>query len=178
MAGNSFHGGLNGSVAKNEILPQAQPPACFPPMASCSSQQVSASNPPRQLECGQNDIYLNSQISQPNQQFQLVKPQPPFTPRHMQPARPQNPSNQCSYPKPSVQQHLPHSFHPQYSLPSVPDGQRQLFTNEQWRMSTGEFKINNQQGLWRGISPSCPGPPLVQEGMSVNSAYPYKHLLQ
>lgn len=126
-------------------------------MAGCSSQEPSAFNPPRQLEYGQNDMYLNSQVRQPNQPFQLGNPA--FAPRHMHPNPPQNPSNQYSYPNPSVQQHLPHSFHPPFSLPSVPDSQRQFVANEQWRMSTSEFKINNQQGLWR------PGPPFGQEGM-------------
>nr|XP_027187204.1 ENHANCER OF AG-4 protein 2-like isoform X2 [Cicer arietinum] len=159
MAGNSFPGGQNSSIVKNEVLPQ--PSACFPPMAGCSSQEPSALNPTRQLEYGQNDVYLNSQVPLPNQQFQLGNPH--FAPRHMNPTPPQNPSNQYSYPKPSVQQHLPHSFYPSYSLTSVPDGQRQFVANEQWRMPTSEFKINNQHGLWRGINPSCPGPPFGQE---------------
>ncbi|CAJ2674077.1 unnamed protein product [Trifolium pratense] len=140
MTGNSFPGGQTISVLKNEILPQ--PSACFPPMAGCSSQEPSALNPTRQFQLGN----------------------PRFAPRHMHPTPPQNPSpNQYSYPKPSVQQHFPHSFCPPYALTSVPDGQRQFVANEQWRMSTSEFKSNNQHGLWRGINPSCPGPPFGQE---------------
>ncbi|XP_058724155.1 protein HUA2-LIKE 1-like isoform X2 [Vicia villosa] len=112
MAENSFPGGQNSSVVKNEILPQ--PSACFPPMAGCSSQEPSDLNPTRQLEYGQSDMHPNSQIPQHNQQF------------HM-------------------------------------DGQRQFVANEQWRMPTSEFKLNNQHGLWKGINPSCPGPPFGQE---------------
>ncbi|KAL5070813.1 hypothetical protein RYX36_021700 [Vicia faba] len=158
-AENSFPGGQNSSVVKNEILPQ--PSACFPPMAGCSSQEPSDLNPTRQLEYGQSDMNLNSQIPQHNQQFQMGNPH--FAPRHMHPTPPQNPSNQYSYAKPSVQQHLPHSFCPPYALSSIPDGQRQFVANEQWRMPTSEFKLNNQHGLWRGINPSCPGPPFGQE---------------
>ncbi|KAJ1427615.1 PWWP domain [Sesbania bispinosa] len=162
IAGNSFPGGHNNTVVKNERLPQ--PSACFPPMAGCSSQEPSAFNPPRQLEYGQNDMYLNSQVLQPNQQFQLGNP--PFAPRHVHPTAPQNPSNnQYSYPKPTVQQHLPHSFNPPFSSPSLPDGQRQFVANEQWRMSSSEFKANSQQGLWRGINPSYSVPPFGQEVM-------------
>ncbi|RDY08629.1 ENHANCER OF AG-4 protein 2, partial [Mucuna pruriens] len=160
MAGNSFPGGHNSSVVKNEIL--QQPSACFPLMTGCNSQEPSGFNPLRQLEYGQNDMYLNSQGPQPNLQFQPVNP--PFAPRHMHPAPLQNPSNQYTYPKPTVQQHLPHSFHPPFSLPSLPEGQRQFVANEQWRMSSSEFKTNNQQGIWIGRNPSCPGPPFGQEG--------------
>ncbi|XP_061336679.1 ENHANCER OF AG-4 protein 2-like [Gastrolobium bilobum] len=160
MAGNSFNGDHNSAVVKNDIL--SQPSPCFPPMAGCSSQEPSGFNPPRPLEYGQNDMYLNSQVPQSNQQFQQGNP--PFAPRHMHPAPPQNPPNQYSYPKPTVQQHRPHSFHPPFSLPSLPDGQRPFVANEQWRMSSNEFITNNQQGLWRGGNPSCPGPSFRQEG--------------
>ncbi|KAK7308394.1 hypothetical protein VNO77_41998 [Canavalia gladiata] len=160
MARNSFPGGHNSSVVKNEILPL--PSACFPPMAGCNSQEPSSFNPPRQLEYGQNDVYLNSQVPQPNQQFQPGNT--PFAPRHIHPAPPQNPSNQYSYLKPIVQHHLPHSFHPPFSLPPLPDGQSQFVVNEQWRMSSSEFKTNNQQSLWIGRNHSCLGPPFGQEG--------------
>ncbi|KAI5397202.1 hypothetical protein KIW84_063140 [Lathyrus oleraceus] len=159
MDENSFPGGQSSSVVKKEILPQ--PSACFPPMAGCSSQEPSDLNPTRQLEYGQSDMHLNSQIPQPNQQFHLGNPH--FAPRHMHPTPPQNPSNQYSYAKPSIQQHLPHSFCPPYALASAPDGQRQFVANEQWRMPTSEFKVNNQHGSWRGINPSCPGPTFGQE---------------
>ncbi|KAJ1440425.1 CLU domain [Sesbania bispinosa] len=160
IAGNSFPGGHNSSIVKNERLPQ--PSACFPPMGGCSTQEPSAFNPPRQLEYAQNDMYLNSQVLQPNQQFQLGNPL--FAPRHVHPTGPPNPSNQYSYPKPTVQQHVPHSFNPPFSLPSLPDSQRQFVANEQWRMSSSEFKANSQQGLWRGINPSYSVPSFGQEG--------------
>lgn len=164
MAGSSFHGGLKSAVVKNEILPQAQPSGSFPPMAGCSSlEESSGFNSLRKLEYGQNDMYLNSQVPQPNQQFHLGNPS--FTPRHMHPAPPQNPPNQYSYPKPALQQHLPHSFHPTFSLPSLPDGQRQYVANEPWRMPSSEFKTNNHHDLWRGRNPSCPVPPFGQEGL-------------
>ena len=143
MAGNSFPGGHNSYVVKNEIL--QQPFACFPPMAGCNSQEPCGFNPPRQLEYGQNDMYLNSQGPQPDLQLQPANP--PFAPRHMHPALPQNPSNQYSYPNPTIQQHLPHSSHPFFSFPSLPNGQRQYVANEQWRMSSSE-------GLWIGQNPT------------------------
>ncbi|KOM46097.1 hypothetical protein LR48_Vigan06g140300 [Vigna angularis] len=160
VAGNSFPGSHNSSVVKNEIL--QQPSACFPAMAGCNSQEPSGFNPPRQLEYGQNDMYLNSQGPQPNIQFQPANP--PFAPRHVHPALPENSSNQYSYQKPTIPQHLPHSFLPPFSLPSVPDGQRQFGANEQWRRPSSEFITNNQQGLWIGRNPSCPAPPFGQEG--------------
>ncbi|KAL5159967.1 ENHANCER OF AG-4 protein 2 [Glycine soja] len=160
MAGNSFPGGRNSSVVNNEIL--QQPSACFPPMAGCNSQEPCGFNPPRQLEYGQNDMYLSSRGPQPNLQLQPANS--PFAPRHMHPAQPLNPSNQYSYPNPTIQQHLPHSLHPFFSLPSLPDGQRQFVANEQWRMSSSE-------GLWIGRNPSCPTPPFGQEGMRICLAY-------
>lgn len=161
VAGNSFPGSHNSSVVKNEIL--QQPSACFPAMAGCNSQEPSGFNPPRQLEYGQNDMYLNSQAPQPNIQFQPANP--PFAPRHVHPALPENSSNQYSYPKPTIPQHLPHSFLPPFSLPSVPDGQRQFGANEQWRRPSSEFITNNQQGQWIGRNSSCPAPPFGQEGI-------------
>lgn len=157
MAGNSFSGGHNNGVVKNEVFPQ---PA---PTAGCSSQEATGFNSSRQLKYGQNDMYLNGQVPQVNQQFQQGNP--PYAQRHMHPAPPQNSTNQFSYPKATVQRQLPHSFHPPYSLPTLPDGQRQFVADEQWRMSSSEFKTNNQLGVWRGGNPSCPGPPFGQEGM-------------
>ncbi|KAI4328647.1 hypothetical protein L6164_020983 [Bauhinia variegata] len=139
-----------------------QPSSCFAPTAGCNSQEASTFNHSRQPEYGQNDVYLNPQIPQPNQQSQPVNT--PFTQRQIHSAPPQNPSNQFSYPNPAVQQHLPHSFHPSYSLPSLPDGRRQYVADEQWRMPSNEFNTNNQHGVWRGRNPSCAGPPHGQEG--------------
>ncbi|KAK4261928.1 hypothetical protein QN277_004862 [Acacia crassicarpa] len=152
MSGNSFPGGHNNAVVKGEMFPQ---PA---PTAGCSSQEP---NGFRQLEYGQNDVYLNGQVPQLNQQFQQGNPQ--FAQRHMHSAPPQNPSNQFSYPKPTVQQ-LPHSFHPPYSMPSLPDSRRQFAADDQWRMPSSDFKSTNQLGTWRGRNPPCPGPPFGQEG--------------
>ncbi|XP_027355668.1 ENHANCER OF AG-4 protein 2 [Abrus precatorius] len=158
VAGNSFPGGHSNPVVKNDVFLQ---PSAFAPTAGCSSQEPSGFNHSRQLEYGQNDMYLNSQVPQANHQFQQGNP---FAQRHPHPAPPQNPSNQYSYPNPSVQQHLPHSFHPPFPLPSLPDGRRPFITDEQWRMSSSEFKTNNQHGVWIGRNPSCPGPPYGQEG--------------
>ncbi|KAI4313254.1 hypothetical protein L6164_026245 [Bauhinia variegata] len=111
-----------------------QPSSCFAPVSGCNSQEASAFNHSRQPEYGQNDVYLNAQVPQSNQQTQ------------------------------PVQQHLPHSFHPPYSLPALQDGRRQYVADEQLRMPSSEFKTNNQHGAWRGRNPSCPGPPHGQEG--------------
>ncbi|TKY67746.1 ENHANCER OF AG-4 protein 2 [Spatholobus suberectus] len=159
MAGNSFPGGHSNAIVKKEVFPQ---PSAFAPTAGCSSQEPSGFNPSRQFEYGQNDMYLNAQAPQPNHQFQQGNP--PFAQRHAHSAPPQNPPNPYSYPNPTVQQHLPHSFHPPFPLPSLPDGRRQFVADEQWRVSSSEFKTNNQHGVWRGRNPSCPGPPYGQEG--------------
>ncbi|XP_019455766.1 PREDICTED: ENHANCER OF AG-4 protein 2-like [Lupinus angustifolius] len=164
MVGSSFHGGHNSAVVKNEVLSQAQSSACFPPMAGCSSQEPSGFIPQRQLQHGQNDMYTNSQVPQLYQQFHLGNPS--FGSRHMHtiPAPPQNPPNQYSYSKTTMQQNLPHTFHSPFSLPSLPDGPRQFVANEPWRMPSSEFNTNNHHGLWRGRIPSCPVPPFGQEG--------------
>lgn len=159
MAGNSFPGGHTNSVVKNEVF--SQPPA-YAPTAGCSSQEPSGFNPSRQLEYGQSDMYLNAQVPPPNHQFQQGNPA--FAPRHALPAPPQNPPNPFSYSNPTVQQHLPHSFHPPFPLPSLPDVRRQFVADEQWRVSSSDFQTNNQHGVWRGRNPSCPGPPYGQEG--------------
>ncbi|CAI8617196.1 unnamed protein product [Vicia faba] len=157
MAGNSFSGGHTTAVVKNELFPQ---PSAFTLAAGCSSQEPSGFNPSRQLDYGHNDVYLNAQVHQPNQQYQQGNI--PYAQRHAPPAPPQNPSNQFSYPNHTVQQHLPHAFHPPFPLPSLPDGLRQFVADEQWRMSSTNNQ--HQNGVWRGISPSCPGPPFGQEG--------------
>ncbi|KAK7264122.1 hypothetical protein RJT34_31726 [Clitoria ternatea] len=159
MAGNSFPGGHSNAVVKNEVFLQ---PSAFTPTAACSAQEPSTFNPSRQLEYGQNDMYLNAQVPQPNHQYQQGNPS--FSQRHAHPVPPPNPSNQYSYPNPAVQQHLPHSFHPPFPLPSLQDGRRQFVSDEQWRMSSSEFQTNNQHSVWRGRNPSCPGPPFGQEG--------------
>ncbi|XP_020214821.1 ENHANCER OF AG-4 protein 2 [Cajanus cajan] len=159
MAGNSFPGGHNNAVVQNEVFPQ---PSAYAPAAGCSSQEPSGFNHSRQLEYGQNDMFLNAPVPQPNHQFQQSNP--PFVQRHAHPAPPQNPPNPYSYSNPTVQQHLPHSFHPPFPLPSLPDGRRQFVADEQWRVPSSEFKTNNQHGVWRGRNPSCPGPPYGQEG--------------
>ncbi|KAL2329149.1 hypothetical protein Fmac_022576 [Flemingia macrophylla] len=167
MTGNSFPGGHNNAIVKNEVFPQ--PPA-YASAAGCSSQEPSGFNHSRQLEYGQNDMYLNAQVPQPNHQFQQANP--PFSQRHAHPPPPPNPPNPYSYSNPTVQQHLPHSFHPPFPLPSLPDGRRQFVADEQWRVSSSEFKTNNQHAVWRGRNPSCPGPPYGQEGHGVPQMMP------
>ncbi|TKY67630.1 ENHANCER OF AG-4 protein 2 [Spatholobus suberectus] len=120
------------SVVKNEVFPQQ---SAFAPTAGCSSQEPS--------KCGQS-MYLNVQVPQPNHQFQQGNR--PFAQRRAHSAPPQNPPNPNSYPNPTVQQHLPHSFHPPFPLPSLPDDWRQFVADEQWR----------------GRNPACRGPPYGQ----------------
>ncbi|KAK2381391.1 ENHANCER OF AG-4 protein [Trifolium repens] len=156
MASNSFSGGHSNAGIKNELYPQ---PSAFALAAGCSSQEPSGFNPSRQLEYGQNDVYLNAQVHQPNQQYQQGNT--PYVQRHTHPAPPQNPSNQYSYQNHTVQQHHPHAFHSPFPLPSLPDGRRQFVADEQWRMASTNNQ--HQNGVWRGINPSS-GPPFGQEG--------------
>ncbi|XP_044491976.1 ENHANCER OF AG-4 protein 2-like [Mangifera indica] len=162
MAGNSAHGGHIDATVKNELFTQQSP--CFVPTGMCSSRESSGYNSSRQLEYGHNDIYLNPQVSQPNQQFQQGNT--PYVQRPLHPALPQTPSNHFSFTKPGIQQH-PHQNYPHpYPMPSHPDNQRRYVGDEQWRMSSGEFNPESQHGVWMGgrRTPPQPGPTFVQEG--------------
>ncbi|KAG7036606.1 Protein HUA2-LIKE 1 [Cucurbita argyrosperma subsp. argyrosperma] len=149
MAGNASHGSHVDASAKGETYGQ-QPPSGF--------------NSSRQSEYGHNDIYLNTQVSQPNQQYQQGNPN--FIQRQMHSGPPQNPPSHFSYAKPPVQQHPPHPYHHSYSSPSVMDSRRPFLGDEQWRRPSNEFKTENRQGVWMngGRNPSHPGPPFSQEG--------------
>ncbi|XP_022153132.1 ENHANCER OF AG-4 protein 2-like isoform X2 [Momordica charantia] len=165
MTGNTSHGSHLDASAKSEIYGQ-QPPS-FVPTAVCNSIEPSGYNSSRQLEYGHNDIYLNTQVSQPNQQFQQGNPN--FIQRQMHTGPPQNPPSHFSYAKPSVQQHPPHPYHHPYSSPSLMDGRRPFLGDEQWRMPSNEFKTENRQGVWMngGRNSSHPGPPFSQEGIKM-----------
>ncbi|XP_022982619.1 ENHANCER OF AG-4 protein 2-like [Cucurbita maxima] len=163
MAGNASHGSHVDASAKSEMYGQQPPP--FVPAPVCSSIEPSGFDSSRQSEYGHNDIYLNTQISQPNQQYQQGNPN--FIQRQMHSGPPQNPPTHFSYAKPPVQQqHPPHPYHQSFSSPSLMDGRRPFLGDEQWRMPSSEFKTENRQGVWMngGRNPSHPGPPFSQEG--------------
>ncbi|KAG2701793.1 hypothetical protein I3760_06G060100 [Carya illinoinensis] len=62
------HGGHIDNVQKSEMFQQQS--LCFASTGVSNSREPSGFNSSRQLEYGHNEMYLNPQISQPNQQFQ------------------------------------------------------------------------------------------------------------
>lgn len=164
MAGHGVH---VDNALKSEMFPQQS--SSFISTGLSGSQEPSGFNSSRQLEYGHNDIYLNPQISQPNQPFQQGNTS--FTQRPLHPAPPQNTSSHFSYTKPAVQQHPQHPYQRPYSLPSPLDGQRRFVADEQWRMPSSDFKTNQRGGWMNGgrtpngeRTPSCSGPTYGPEG--------------
>ncbi|XP_050275952.1 ENHANCER OF AG-4 protein 2 isoform X4 [Quercus robur] len=164
MAGHGVH---VDNALKSEMFPQQS--SSFISTGLSSSQEPSGFNSSRQLEYGHNDIYLNPQISQPNQPFQQGNTS--FTQRPLHPAPPQNTSSHFSYTKPAVQQHPQHPYPRPYSLPSPLDSQRRFVADEQWRMPSSDFKTNQRGGWMNGgrtpngeRTPTCSGPTYGQEG--------------
>ncbi|KAG6650706.1 hypothetical protein CIPAW_06G060700 [Carya illinoinensis] len=154
------HGGHIDNVQKSEMFQQQS--LCFASTGVSNSREPSGFNSSRQLEYGHNEMYLNPQISQPNQQFQQGETS--FTQRPLHPAPPHNPSSHFSYAKQTIQQHAQHPYHHPNSLPSLPDGQRQLVADEQWRMPSGEFKTEHQHGGWMNGERARSGLTFAQEG--------------
>ncbi|XP_062090045.1 ENHANCER OF AG-4 protein 2 [Humulus lupulus] len=159
-AGNTPHGGPVDASVKGEMF--TQQPHCYVPTGVCGPRDPSGFNSSRQLEHGHNDMYLNPQVSQPNQQF--PQSNTPYIQRPLHPVPPQNPSGHFSYSKPTIQQHPQHPYHHPYPLPSHPDGRRQFVADEQWRMPSGEFKSDSQRGVWVNGGMTHSGPPFGQEG--------------
>jgi hypothetical protein len=163
MAG---HGGHIDNATKSEMFPQQS--LCFVSTGVPSSREPSGFNSSRQLEYGHNDMYINPQISQPNQQFQQSDTS--FTQRPLHPASHHNTSSHFSYTKPTIQQHPQHPYPHPYPLPPIPDGQRRFVSDEQWRMPSSEFKTDHQRGGWMngGRTPNGErthsGPTYGQEG--------------
>ncbi|KAL6187229.1 hypothetical protein ACLB2K_043344 [Fragaria x ananassa] len=148
MPGNASHGGAIDSSVKTEMFSQQQ--ACFAPAGVCGPREPSGYSSARQVEHGHGDIFMSTQVSQPNQQFQQGNAA--FAPRPLPPGPPQNPSSHFSYAKPPVQQHPQHPYRPPYPLPPGPDNQRRFVADE-------------QRGVWiNGGRPPHPGPPFGHEG--------------
>ncbi|KAG6708039.1 hypothetical protein I3842_06G060200 [Carya illinoinensis] len=162
------HGGHIDNVQKSEMFQQQS--LCFASTGVSNSREPSGFNSSRQLEYGHNEMYLNPQISQPNQQFQQGETS--FTQRPLHPAPPHNPSSHFSYAKQTIQQHAQHPYHHPNSLPSLPDGQRQLVADEQWRMPSGEFKTEHQHGGWMNGERARSGLTFAQEGQAVSQMFP------
>ncbi|XP_059447439.1 ENHANCER OF AG-4 protein 2 isoform X2 [Corylus avellana] len=171
MAG---HGGHIDNATKSEMFPQQS--VCFVSTGVPSSREPSGFNSSRQLEYGHNDMYINPQISQPNQQFQQSDTS--FTQRPLHPAPHHNTSSHFSYTKPTIQQHPQHPYPHPYPLPPIPDGQRRFVSDEQWRMPSSEFKTDHQRGGWinGGRTPNGErthsGPTYGQEGHGVSQMFP------
>lgn len=151
MPGNASHGGAIDSSVKTEMFSQQQ--ACFAPAGVCGPREPSGYSSARQVEHGHGDIFISTQVSQPNQQFQQGNAA--FAPRPLPPGPPQNPSSHFSYAKPPVQQHPQHPYRPPYPLPPGPDNQRRFVADE-------------QRGVWiNGGRPPHPGPPFGHEGTQI-----------
>lgn len=138
------------------------------------TQSVPAITSSRQFEFGQHDTYLAPQVSHPNQLFQQNvssvqhRPSHSLLPQtslsHPLPSC-QMQSNHPSYENPITQQRLQQQYNP-YALSSLPHGQRQYGAEEQWRPHPSDANPDNS-GAWMagGRTPSCSGPPFVQDGM-------------
>ncbi|PON98866.1 RNA polymerase II-binding domain containing protein [Trema orientale] len=164
-AGNTPHGGPIDASVKSEVF--TQQPHCYVPTGLCGPRESSGFSSSRPLEHGHNDMYLNPQVSQPNQQFSQSNT--PYIQRPLHPVPPQNPSGHFSYTKPTIQPHPQHPYHHPYPLPSHPDGRRQFVADEQWRMPSSEFKSDSQRGVWINGVMTHSGPPFGQEGMDFRS---------
>jgi len=166
----------SGLARPSHVSQSLMPPQSYQSSPKLGYQQNVPHDFSRQLEFGQNDVYINAQVHQPNHQYQQGNT--PFVQRHTHPAPPQNPSNQFTYTNHAVQQHLPHTFHPPFPLPPLPDNLRQFVSDEQRRMSSTNNQ--HQNAVWRGINPS--GPPFGQEGMLIyfpacGGSFPYIFLV-
>ncbi|XAR63987.1 hypothetical protein NMG60_11024164 [Bertholletia excelsa] len=163
MAANPPHGGHLDGAVRGETYPQQSP--SFVPAGVCNPCEPSGFTSLRPLDYGQHhEMYGNSKASQPNQQFQPASSH--FAQRPFHPTPPsQTPSTHYSFPHTTVQQHPQHPYPHPYSLPNLADAPRRYVTDEQWRMPTGEFNTEHQQGVWKsGGRTPCSGPHFSQEG--------------
>ncbi|KAL7163115.1 hypothetical protein ACSBR2_039250 [Camellia fascicularis] len=163
MAANANHGVHIDGTVRSEMYPQQS--TCFAPAGVRNPHECSGFNSSRSLDYGHHDLYVNSQASQPNQQFQPGNA--PFAQRPFRPAPPPPTlSSHYSYPNSTVQQHPQHPYPRPNSLPKLPDGPRRYIADEQWKLPTGELSTDNPRGVWMsgGRAPSCSGPPFAQEG--------------
>ncbi|KAE8717560.1 Tudor/PWWP/MBT domain-containing protein, putative isoform 2 [Hibiscus syriacus] len=159
MGGTAPHGDHIDVAVKSELFLQQSP--CFPSGVR-NSLESSGYNSSRQLEYGHNEMYSNTQSSQPSQQFQPGNTA--FVQRPLLPSLPQTSSSHFSFTNPSIPPHPQHSYPPQYSLPSQHDGCRPFVADEQWRMPSGDYNTENQCGWIAGRNPPSAGPLFVQEG--------------
>ncbi|GFZ15727.1 Tudor/PWWP/MBT domain-containing protein [Actinidia rufa] len=160
VAANTPHGGHIDTTVRSEMYPHQSP--CFAPAGGCDPREPAGYNSMRPLDYGLHDSYVNSQASQPNQQFQPGH----FGQRPIHPAPPpQTPGSHYSFPNSTVQQHPQHPYPQPYTFLNLPDGSRRYIVDEQWRIPTGEFNTDNQRGAWMsGGRISCSGLPFAQEG--------------
>lgn len=162
MAVNApLQGHANATLKSDMVPPQ---PSCFVTAGMHHAQNAPAFGSSRSFGNGHNDMHVTPQASHPNQQFQPCSAPLPQRPYPSVPHE-QSPSPHLSYVKPTVHHHVQQPFHP-YSLPSLPNGQRQFVTDEQWRAHSSDFSPDKQHGFWmaRGKAAPCLGTPFVQEG--------------
>ncbi|CAL9042653.1 unnamed protein product [Musa banksii] len=171
MAGNAAIQGQE-TALNSEVVLQQHPSSVANRMSN--TQCLSNFTSSRQFEYGHNELYLAPQNSHHIHQFQQGN-----SSFHQRPYNSHPPSQTPStYPLPTAQMptgHFPHvtpmsqqpvlQSHNPYTLTSVPNGQRQLMSDEQRKVHSSDFSPDNQHAAWvSGARPSCSGAPIVQDG--------------
>lgn len=158
--GNTPQQGPMDNAVNSEMFQQHPP--CHIPTGVCGPREPSGFTSSRQVEHGNNEMYLSQQVPQPNQ---VPQGNAPYVQRPLHPAPPYNHPSHLLYTKPAIKHHPQHPYHHQYPLPSLPDSQRQIVADEQWRIPSNEFNTDNQHGIWINGGRTPAAPPFCQEGM-------------
>nr|CAD1821118.1 unnamed protein product [Ananas comosus var. bracteatus] len=174
LAGNTAMPGLANSAFQNEmILPQ---PNNFMASGVCNPHHTATFTSSRPSIYGHNDVYLTSQNSHPNQQFQhnneplhqgsfhILPPSQAPLPSHSHPTA-QQPSYHFSHVNSMGQQNVQKPYNP-YTMQNFSSSHRQHVPDEQWRLLSHDVSPDNQNQPWLagGRVPSCSGAPYLQDG--------------
>uniref|UniRef100_A0A1D1YD06 Hepatoma-derived growth factor-related protein 2 n=1 Tax=Anthurium amnicola TaxID=1678845 RepID=A0A1D1YD06_9ARAE len=182
-----YHRTSNGcgmTSLKTEAVVQHSPN--FVTTGVCNNQSLHCVGSSRPYKFGQDDMYVATQGSHSNQQFQpaggsfLQRSYHVLIPGHSLPILPpagqvsacyaastsQPLQNHFPYAKSMVDHHVQQHYHP-YSLSSDPNGRRQYITNEQWRMHSGNVSLESQHSSWvmGGRTLSSSGSAFGQDGL-------------